>query len=76
VTTPESYSETIEYLLNTKSTKFDIFIFDMIDSKKFGKYLTNLNEYLSETTTEKYKSGITNETYIVDNSFISIVIIY
>ncbi|KAG4105582.1 periplasmic binding protein-like II [Neocallimastix lanati (nom. inval.)] len=44
----------------------------MIDSKKFGKYLTNLNEYLSETTTEKYKSGITNETYIVDNSFISI----
>jgi len=74
VTTPESYSETIEFLLKSKSSKYDLIIHDMIDSKKLANYLTNLNEYISSPLFEMYSNGIVNDTYIINKNMIALVI--
>ncbi|KAG4093785.1 hypothetical protein H8356DRAFT_1081047 [Neocallimastix lanati (nom. inval.)] len=71
VTTAESYSETIEYLLNLKSSKYDMILFDMIDSKRLRKHFSNLKDYLLESTVEKFKDGLTNETYFINDNFVS-----
>ncbi|KAL6613112.1 periplasmic binding protein-like II [Neocallimastix californiae] len=72
VTTPESYSETIEFLLKSKSSKYDLIIHDMIDSKKLANYLTNLNEYISSPLFEMYSNGIVNDTYIINKNMIAL----
>lgn len=76
VTTAESYSETIEYLLNLKSSKYDMILFDMIDSKRLRKHFSNLKDYLLESTVEKFKDGLTNETYFINDNFVSMVNIF
>jgi len=73
-TTIESYSETMEFLLNSKSSKFDMIIIDTVDSKRFSKYFENLSQSLPATLMNQYKNGIASELYSVKNSTYALVI--
>jgi len=74
-TTIESYTETMEYLLNTKSTKFDMIIIDTVDSKRFTNHLLNLNEALPSDVMDKYNNGIAKDLYYINGETHAIVII-
>eukprot|EP00833_Pecoramyces_ruminatium_P003387 jgi/Orpsp1_1/1177419/evm.model.c7180000061388.1 len=43
ITTPEQYSETIDYNLSMKSIKYDMIVIDMIDTHKFTKHFEILD---------------------------------
>ena len=74
ITTEEAYSETLDYLLSTKSIKYDLIINDIVYSKKFANYLTNLNEYIPQSLLDKYSYGILKDTNIVNNNMVTLVI--
>ncbi|OUM69926.1 hypothetical protein PIROE2DRAFT_2125, partial [Piromyces sp. E2] len=72
ITTPESYSETLDYLFSSRSIKYDLFLIDMVDSKRFGRYFADLKKYLPQSILEKYSSGIVKETNIINNVMVTL----
>jgi len=58
----------MEFLLNSKSQKFDMIIIDTVDSKRFSKFFVNLSQSLPTTLMNHYKNGIASELYSIKNS--------
>ncbi|ORX83208.1 periplasmic binding protein-like II [Anaeromyces robustus] len=70
ITSTESFVETLSYLMNTKSNKYDLIIFDTAYSNFFGKNLYNLSDYLPDEITkemEQFINGTDNAP--LDNFF-------
>ncbi|ORX82994.1 periplasmic binding protein-like II [Anaeromyces robustus] len=52
------YSGTIQYLLNKKSTKYDVIFYDVMYSPRFASYFIDLKDYLPKDHIDIYSKGI------------------
>jgi len=67
------FASTIEYLLKKKSQKYDIYIYDVLYTRKYSKYLIDLNEYLPEEHLNLYRSGDSLKVGVYDNKWVGLV---
>ena len=72
----EDYESTIELLFSKKSDKYDLYYFDNIFSNKFGPYLLDLREYLSESHINLYDNEITSQTCYYNDKLVGLVITF
>ncbi|ORY37734.1 periplasmic binding protein-like II [Neocallimastix californiae] len=68
----EDYESTIELLFSKKSDKYDLYYFDNIFSNKFGPYLLDLREYLSESHINLYDNEITSQTCYYNDKLVGL----
>ncbi|OUM63096.1 hypothetical protein PIROE2DRAFT_10454 [Piromyces sp. E2] len=64
----ESYTESLESLLNSKmkSDSYDIIMYNIAYKNKFNKYLEDLNQYLDNSEINGYIDGIVGNTTLYD----------
>jgi len=55
------YPATIDYILNRKNKKYDLFVFDPIYTKKYSPFLTVIDDWLPEYI-EWYSEGASEQT--------------
>ncbi|OUM64133.1 hypothetical protein PIROE2DRAFT_9171 [Piromyces sp. E2] len=69
-TSTNEYSTAIEYLLRSKSTKYDIFTMDTVYSPRFSKYVADLRLYISKELVEKYLQGNVSKNGIFEDKLV------
>lgn len=57
-----------------KSDKYDIYFYDNIYSAKFGKYLLNLKEWLSEEHLNLYTQGVASQSCVYKDKLVGLPI--
>jgi len=68
------YASTVDLLLQKKSNKYDIYIYNFIFSQKYGPYLMDLKELLTEEEINQYNPKYLSSSYY-DNKLVGIVTI-
>jgi len=69
----DSYDTAIDSLLNKRTDKYDIYIFDPVYLYKYYHHLENLNNYLSPEHLNQYLSHPISELCIYNNEYVGIV---
>ncbi|KAL6630151.1 hypothetical protein U3516DRAFT_822234 [Neocallimastix sp. 'constans'] len=65
------YASTVDLLLQKKSNKYDIYIYNFIFSQKYGPYLMDLKELLTEEEINQYNPKYLSSSYY-DNKLVGI----
>jgi len=70
----DSYESLIENILNRKSTKYDIIIYDNIYTKKFESHFLDLSEHLPQEHLDLYSKSALSQSCISNNRWVALVI--
>jgi len=68
-----NYETTIETLLAKKSNKYDIYFFFTGNSKKSGRYLVNLEEWLPKEYIDMFDPGLLSDSCIYNKHVVGLV---
>jgi len=77
IKTQNEYDDMLEHLLfksKTKSSLYDLILFDIVDNNKYVDHLVGLNKFSSHDYIDDYVNGIVGKTCSIANKPISIVI--
>ena len=69
------YGSTIESILSRKLDKYDVYFYDNIYTKRFGKHFIDLKKKLPKEHMDEYASGIGSKICISDGKWVSLVCI-
>ncbi|ORX80267.1 periplasmic binding protein-like II [Anaeromyces robustus] len=58
----DDYGSQIEHLLKKRSTKYDLFFYDVIYTPRYSPYFVDLRDYLPEEHIANYSLGISSES--------------
>ncbi|ORX83229.1 periplasmic binding protein-like II [Anaeromyces robustus] len=68
----ESFANTVESLLKKKANKYDIYFYDNAYTVKYGPYLLNLKDHLSEELIKIYNKDLIEKTCTYEDKIIGI----
>ncbi|ORX50396.1 periplasmic binding protein-like II [Piromyces finnis] len=68
------FGSTIEYLLKKKSRKYDLYIYDVIYTRKYANYLIDLKEYLPPEHINLYNSKDSQKVSVYNNRLVGLPI--
>eukprot|EP00833_Pecoramyces_ruminatium_P000409 jgi/Orpsp1_1/1174441/evm.model.c7180000050111.1 len=66
------YGSMVESLLKRKSKKYDLFFYDNTYTPKFGPYLLNLNEWVSESHIKMFDQSIISQTCMHNDNLVGL----
>ena len=69
------YESTLESLFKKGSDKYDIIVFDVVYSQKFGPYFLDLKKYLPQNHIDLYNSNLLSFIGTYKNKIVGLVII-
>ncbi|ORX80423.1 hypothetical protein BCR32DRAFT_268906 [Anaeromyces robustus] len=67
-----NFSSLMDYLLNRKSKKYDLFFYYGIYNQKYGKHFLNLEDKLPREHIDPYDQGVLNISCIYNNHLIGL----
>jgi len=66
------YGTTIEEILSKGRDKYDIYFYDLVYTKRFGKYFVNLGDKLPQEHLDMYKFKYYQDLYFSNNQWVSL----
>ncbi|ORX49624.1 periplasmic binding protein-like II [Piromyces finnis] len=66
------YGTTIETLLSKKSDKYDIYFYDNVYTKRYGKYFVNFKKKIPQEHLNMYKSEFSSDLYISNDRWVGL----
>ena len=69
----DSYASTIEYIMKKKSNKYDIFVYDPLNIKRYSPYLEDLSKWLPKEHIDKYRAGDSGKICLYNDEWLALV---
>jgi len=67
------YGTTVEVLLSKKTDKYDIYFYDNVYTKRYGKHFVNLKEKISKEHMNLFSSDLNYQLCTSDNRWVGLV---
>jgi len=72
----DDYGSTIDSLLNKKTTKYDLYTYDPIYTRKYSNHFIDLKKWLPEDHLKLYSSGDARKICVYDDQWVGLVKFY
>jgi len=70
------FGTTVEALLSKETDKYDIYFYDNVYTKRYGKHFINLEEKISKQHMDLYSSDLNFQLCTSDNQWVGLVTIF